>query len=139
MGTVQVLSHTYDRIFLAFSGGKDSIACYLHILDQGIDPKSIELHHHCVDGREGSSLMDWPVTEAYCEAFAKHFGSPIYFSWKERGFEGEMFRENSRTKPIKWQNPDGTISQKGGTGGKESTRRMFPQVSASLSVRWCSA
>jgi 3'-phosphoadenosine 5'-phosphosulfate sulfotransferase (PAPS reductase)/FAD synthetase len=124
---------------MAFSGGKDSIACYLHLLDCGVPAEKIELHHHCVDGREGSTLMDWPCTESYCEAFAKHFGSTLYLSWKEGGFEREMLRKDARTAPIKWQNPDGTVSQKGGTGGKESTRRMFPQVTASLSQRWCSA
>jgi len=130
---------SYDRIFLAFSGGKDSIACYLHLLEKGVPPDKIELHHHAVDGMEGSSLMDWPCTTAYSEAFSKHFNSPHYLSWKVGGFEREMLREDSRTAPIEWQNPDGTTSRKGGTGGKESTRRMFPQVTAALSQRWCSA
>jgi len=41
----------YDKILVAFSGGKDSIACVLHLLDLGIPRSSIELHHHLVDGR----------------------------------------------------------------------------------------
>lgn len=130
---------SYDRLFLAFSGGKDSTACYLRLLEMGVKPEQIELHHHLVDGREGSKLMDWAVTEDYCRAFARHFGSPIYFSWKQQGFEGEMNRQNERTKPIVWETPGGATEQKGGTGGKLSTRRMFPQVTANLSQRWCSA
>ena len=125
----------YDHYFLAFSGGKDSISCYLNLLDQGINPEQIELHHHLVDGREGSSLMDWPVTEDYCRKFAQTFGSKIYFSWKSGGFEKEMTRNQERTQAIKWEDPDGSISQKGGDRGKESTRQMFPQVTANLSQR----
>jgi 3'-phosphoadenosine 5'-phosphosulfate sulfotransferase (PAPS reductase)/FAD synthetase len=136
---------SYDVIVVAFSGGKDSLACVLHLLEEGerrgLDLKSrIELWHHDVDGgAEGSDLMDWPVTRSYCEAVAKHLGLPIYFSWKTGGFEREMLREESRTAPVRWQNPDGTIGQSGGKGGKLATRLRFPQVSADLSVRWCSA
>lgn len=42
---------SYDQILLAFSGGKDSLACLLHLFDEGEDPALIELHHHDVDGR----------------------------------------------------------------------------------------
>jgi tRNA(Ile)-lysidine synthase TilS/MesJ len=57
---------SYDVIIVAFSGGKDSAACVLHLLDLGVPKHKIELWHHLVDGREGSTLMDWPCTEAYC-------------------------------------------------------------------------
>lgn len=130
---------TYDRFVIFFSGGKDSVACVLYLLEMGVDPRLIELHHHIVDGREGSKLMDWPVTEAYCEAFAKAFGLRIFMSWKVGGFEREMLRENARTAPIAFEKEDGSISITGGKKGKQSTRRKFPQVSADLSVRWCSA
>ena len=53
---------TYDHVIVAFSGGKDSVACLLHLLDLGVPREKIELWHHDVDGREGSDLMDWPVT-----------------------------------------------------------------------------
>ena len=39
----------YDRILVAFSGGKDSLAALLHLLELGVDPARIELHHHDVD------------------------------------------------------------------------------------------
>lgn len=129
--------HDYDLYLVAFSGGKDSTACLLWLLDQGIDRSKIELHHHLVDGREGSNLMDWPCTEPYCTAVASAFGIPIYYSWKQGGFEREMMRLDSPTAPISWETPEGAIKTIGGTG-PNGTRMKFPQVSPNLSVRWCS-
>lgn len=127
----------YDKYIVAFSGGKDSMACFLHLLETGVDKSKIELWHHLVDG-EHDTLMDWEVTEDYCRQFAKAFDVPIYFSWKEGGFEREMLRENTLTAPTHFETPTGR-QKVGGERGKESTRRKFPQVSPDLSVRWCSA
>lgn len=128
----------YSRVIVAFSGGKDSLACLLHLLDLGVPKTKIELWHHDVDGREGSDLMDWPCTRGYCEAVAKAFGIKLYFSWKQYGFEGEMLRANTPTAPTVFETPDG-IMMAGGKSNKPGTRLKFPQVSADLSVRWCSA
>lgn len=81
--------HEYERIIVAFSGGKDSVACVLHLLDSGVPPSRIHLHHHLVDGR-GEDFMDGICTEGYCEAFAKALGLQISYSWKVGGFEGEQ-------------------------------------------------
>jgi 3'-phosphoadenosine 5'-phosphosulfate sulfotransferase (PAPS reductase)/FAD synthetase len=127
----------YDRYVIAFSGGKDSLACLLHLLDCGVDRDKIELHHHLVDGREGSDLFDWPITEGYCEAIAKALEITLTFSHRVGGLEREMLRENSSTAPvcIPYENGYKVI----GGDGPLGTRRKFPQVSANLSVRWCSA
>jgi 3'-phosphoadenosine 5'-phosphosulfate sulfotransferase (PAPS reductase)/FAD synthetase len=130
---------SYSRIIVAFSGGKDSVACVLHLLELGVPRERIELWHHDVDGREGSELMDWPCTRAYCRQFADALGLTLLFSWKQGGFEGEMLRQDAYTRPISWENPDGTVTTVGGSRGKLATRRKFPQVSPDLSVRWCSA
>ena len=135
--------HSYDTYIVAFSGGKDSIACLLHLLEMGVDKSKIELWHHNIDGID-ETFMDWEVTTAYCEAFAKAFDIPIYYSWKDGGFKREMLRDNSLTAPIHFETPDTKdgvkqISIVGGVTGKPSTRHKFPQVSPDLSVRWCSA
>jgi len=133
--------NVYDYVLVAFSGGKDSTAAFLYLLEQGVDPARIELHHHNVDGRvngsSSSTLMDWPSTYGYCQAFARAFKVPIFFSWREGGFEREILRNDSATAPIYWQNPDGSLGTTGGSGPK-GTRLKFPQVSSNLSTRWCS-
>ncbi len=128
---------SYDTIIIALSGGKDSLAMLLHLLELGVDPSKLELWHHDVDGREGSQLMDWKVTPSYCQALAQYFDIPIYFSWREGGFEDEMLRDEQPTNKTYFETPDGLRCA--GGKGKPGTRLKFPQVSADLSVRWCSA
>lgn len=138
---------SYDHFVFGFSGGKDSVACVLQALEQGIPKHKMELWHHHVDGNPyepTSTLMDWPCTWAYCKAFADALGIPLYNTWKIGGFEREMLRENAYTNPICFEEPqlDGSILIRqtgGGTRGTLSTRLAFPQQAASLSVRWCSA
>lgn len=127
----------YDRIIVAFSGGKDSLGCLLTLIEARLPADRIELHHHDVDGR-GPPFMDWPCTPAYCRAIANAFGLPLYLSWKDGGFEREMVRLNAPTAPISFETPDGTVRTIGGHG-PPGTRQRFPQVSANLSQRWCSA
>jgi len=129
--------HSYDKYIVTFSGGKDSTAQFLHLLDLGIPKDKIELWHHDIDGAK-APFMDWEITWDYCRKFAEAFGVTIYYSYKDGGFEREMLRENSLTAPTIFQTPDGW-RKTGGTMGNPSTRRKFPQVSANLSVRWCSA
>lgn len=130
--------NSYDYYVVAFSGGKDSTACFLHLLDLGIPKDKIELWHHAIDGKEGSTLMDWPVTPDYCRQFAKTFEVKYYESWKVGGFEREMLRQDTPTAPKKFEDPSGNIIECGGDGPK-GTRLKFPQISPDLSVRWCSA
>lgn len=134
----QVDLNSYDYIVILFSGGKDSLACLLHLIEAGVDLAKVELWHHEIDGREGSVLMDWPVTPAYCLAVARAFDLPIWFSWREGGFEREMLRDGTATAPIFFETETGiqTPSRRRPTPG---TRRKFPQKSGDLSVRWCSA
>ncbi len=128
----------YDHYIVSFSGGKDSTACLLYLLDNGVPKDKIELWHQEIDGR-GESLFDWEVTPDYCRKLGEAFGIPVLFQWKEGGFTREMLRDNGLTAPIHFELPDGTSVQVGGERGKPSTRRRFPQPSPDLRVRWCSA
>lgn len=129
----------YDNIIVLFSGGKDSIASLLHLIDQGVDMNRVELWHHEVDGR-GDNFMDWPFMTDYNKKFATAFDLPIYFSWLDGGFKGEMLKENDYSKPHFVETPDGLIKlERDTTRAKPNTRLKFPQVSANLQTRWCSA
>ena len=125
----------YQRIVVAFSGGKDSLAALLHLLAIGVPAHAIELHHHDVDGH-GPSFMDWPCTLGYVRAIAAHLGMPLYLSWREGGFARELDRNDTPTAPVWFETPDG-IGTAGGSG-LAGTRGLFPQTTADLRVRWCS-
>ena len=127
---------SYDHVVLFTSGGKDATACLLDLLERGVDAARIELHHHEVDGR-GAAFMDWPVTGAYVAAQTAAFGLPLFRSWRAGGFEREMLRQDAPTAPILFETPHGVMRT--GGAGPRNTRLLFPQTSADLSVRWCSA
>ena len=129
---------SYDKYIVSYSGGKDSTALLLFLLDNGISKDRIELWHQEIDGR-GKSLFDWEVTPDYCRKVGEAFGIPVYFQWKDGGFQREMMRQNARTAPIHFEQTDGTVATTGGDRGKPSTRLRFPQSSPDLRVRWCSA
>lgn len=128
---------SYDIFCVAFSGGKDSLAALLRLLDLGVPREKIELHHHLVDG-EGPIFMDWPVSESYCRAIAAAFGVSITFSWREGGLRREPLRNNAPTAPA-WIPAEGGGHRPIGGKGPLGTRLRFPQVSADLGTRWCSS
>ena len=72
--------NSYDHIVICSSGGKDSIACLLTLIEQGVDMNRVELWHHAVDGKVERGLMDWAFTDSYMEKFAEAFKLPLYFS-----------------------------------------------------------
>ena len=134
---------SYDNILVMFSGGKDSLACLLlvhsQLKERGLLGKvNLEVWHHEVDGREGSNLMDWACTPAYCRAVAEALNVPIYFSWLEGGFEREMNKNQQRKAQTWFETPTGLRSA-GGKIGKLGTRLLFPQLSGDLLLRWCSS
>jgi 3'-phosphoadenosine 5'-phosphosulfate sulfotransferase (PAPS reductase)/FAD synthetase len=130
----------YDSCLVSFSGGKDSIALALSLLKKGVARERIILMHQHVDGEPGVGLpfMDWPCTEGYCRAFARATGMRLLFQWRHGGFHREMMKENAMIAPVSFELLDGGIGTVGGVRGKVSTRRLFPQVTADLSKRWCS-
>lgn len=151
---------------VAFSGGKDSLAAVLSLLEMGVPRDEIELWHHLIDGAPGSpARFDWPCTEDYVRAVGEALGIRVRFSWKDGGFEGEMTRENAVTRGVYYEDEDRNVEylppappsrfcaecrlffrgdepacmECGAPRDGFSTRMKYPQVSADLSVRWCSA
>ena len=105
---------SYDHFLIAFSGGKDSVALALDLLERGVDPEKIELWHHDVDGREDhGNFMDWPVTADYCRKFAAAFGLRIYFSWRIGGFKRELLKTNAMIAPVAFETPEGVFPANG--------------------------
>lgn len=125
----------YHLIIVAYSGGKDSTACVLDLLDRGVPLERIELWHHDVDGR-GERFMDWPCTPEYCRAFAGAMNATIRYSWREGGFLREMMRDGDATAPVAFETSKEIV--KVGGNGPAATRLKFPQVGAITSGRWCS-
>lgn len=128
---------SYDHVLVGFSGGKDSVAAVVRLLEMGVPRHKIELWHHDVDGG-GDTFMDWPITPSYVRAVGKALGLPVYFSQRDGGIKGEMLRQNAPRKGVTFEQPGGVIGHGGGKSDKLGTRLMFPQVSADLKVRWCS-
>lgn len=128
---------SYDQFQVLLSGGKDSLSLLLYLLELGVPAEKIEAHHHLVDGREGSKLMDWPVTESYCAAVCNALGVELTFSWRAGGIEAELLRDNTSTAPAIVPDENGGYRPVGGKGPL-GVRRKFPQVSPNLAVRWCS-
>lgn len=126
-------------IIIAFSGGKDSVAMVLFLLEQGIDRRRIHLHHHDVDGG-GPNLFDWPCTKSYCEAFADTMGLSLFFSHREGGIYREIFRTNEPRQDILYQRePGGQYFRIPSDKAAINTRLKFPAVSSNLLTRWCSS
>lgn len=151
----------YDLIIVLFSGGKDSLACYLKLLEMGVPKEKIELWHHDIDGGNPDRRMDWPVTQAYVEAFAKAEGVRLRKSWRQNGFWGEVYRIGA-SYPIQYEDNGETVTAPltrdqlksneikemilsgSGLADEEDLKALgyrykFPAKSADLQTRWCSS
>jgi 3'-phosphoadenosine 5'-phosphosulfate sulfotransferase (PAPS reductase)/FAD synthetase len=132
----------YDYIIVSFSGGKDSLACALALLKRGVDPNKMELWHQGVDGEvfnTEENFMDWPITEAYCRAVARHLKLPIRFQWRDGGFYKELTKTEARTGDVYFEDGNGKIVHLPTSDrAKVSTRGKYPMPGNDLSSRWCS-
>ena len=131
----------YDKVVLAYSTGKDSLATILYLLSLGIEKEKIELFHQLVDGRydEVPIMMDWPSTEGHIRKVVEHLGLKLQWQWRKYGFYGELYRQNSLTNDVYYQNDEELlIYSLPTTRGKHSTRMKWPAKTGSLKTRWCS-
>jgi 3'-phosphoadenosine 5'-phosphosulfate sulfotransferase (PAPS reductase)/FAD synthetase len=131
----------YDKIIMSISGGKDSLAFLLFLLNNGARPEQIELWHQSIDGRGNTkrAFFDWPSTEGYVEVLAAHFKLNLSYQWREYGFFGELNRFKQRTKDVWYERNGHLIQLPSSLSGTESTRLKWPAKTASLNSRWCSA
>jgi 3'-phosphoadenosine 5'-phosphosulfate sulfotransferase (PAPS reductase)/FAD synthetase len=118
------------------SGGKDSVALTLWAM-ANLPQHKLELVHHRIDGI-GDNFFDYPITDAYVSALAKHLGIPLYFSWLDGGIHGEMHRTNAARRPTFYETAEEGLKSSGGHSNKLSTRRKFPAKTMDLRTRWCS-
>lgn len=149
----------YDLIVVLISGGKDSVACYLKLLELGVPKEKIEFWHHDIDGGHPSRRMDWRCTQNYVKALADAEGIKLRVSYRVNGFFGELYRIGA-SEPIEWIDPDtGEVRQcklssnylKCKELKEQATEEMeellkqygyrmkFPAKTGDLSRRWCSA
>lgn len=146
----QILNSSHDEILayvkagsftvvIAFSGGKDSVAMVLYMLENGIDKNRIHLHHHDVDGG-GKKIWDWECTAEYCKQFAIAFGLQYFVSCREGGITREIYRCNESRQDVLYQRQtNGPFIHIPSDKKAINTRLKFPAVSADLSTRWCSS
>lgn len=133
-----MLQNAVVKVIVAFSGGKDSIAMFLHLLELGIPVSRIELWHHDVDGH-GEDLFDWPVTPAYCTAFAQAFGVTMLFSYREGGIVRRLLRNNEPRGNVWYQTPDFQWHTIPSDPKAINTGGRWPGISSDLQSRWCSS
>lgn len=101
----------YDLIVVLFSGGKDSTACYLKLVELGVPKEKIELWHHDIDGGHPTRRMDWRCTQNYVKSFADAEGVALRVSYRVNGFFGELYRIGA-SEPIEWIDPEtGEVKQ----------------------------
>lgn len=131
--------HRYDHYIIAFSGGKDSLACILNLLELGVKKEKIELWHHLIDGERNEPFMDWKITKSYVKAIAKALNLSLYYSWRIEGFKGEMLKENRMSHDILFETPTG-LEKYQVKRAKITSRLKYPLLHATnLNKRWCTS
>jgi hypothetical protein len=83
--------------------------------------------------------MDWPVSLSYVQKLGDALGIRVVEHWREGGFLREMLRDDQSTAPVSFQTLDGEVITVGCSRGPKGVGRKFPQVTANLQQRWCSA
>lgn len=149
----------YDIIVVLFSGGKDSLAAYLRLIELGVPKYKIEAWHHDIDGGHPTRQMDWPVTSSYVDSFAKAEEIQLRTSWRVHGFFGELYRigasypveffdkgevktcrlspKQQRSEELREHILNGLDCQ--AELAEMGYRMKFPAKSGDLARRWCSA
>lgn len=90
---------SYDKYLVQFSGGKDSSAVFLYLLEEGVSLNKIELWHQDIDGLRGGFLrlennpqLLSPVLPMLSECLSNLQG-------KEGGFQRELLQQECTPRP----------------------------------------
>ena len=136
--TKYILENPSVKIPVAFSGGKDSIAMVLHLLELGVPKSQMELWHHDVDGH-GEELFDWHVTPEYCQAFADAIGIKLLFSYRAGGIVKRLLRNNEPRGDVYYQTPDYQWHMTPSDHNALNTGGRWPSKGNDMNARWCSS
>ena len=136
--TKYILENPSVKIPVAFSGGKDSIAMVLHLLELGVPKSQMELWHHDVDGH-GEELFDWHVTPEYCQAFADAIGIKLLFSYRAGGIVKRLLRNNEPRGDVYYQTPDYQWHMTPSDHSALNTGGRWPSKGNDMNARWCSS
>jgi len=83
---------------------------------------------------------DWECTHGYVKSIAEHFKLKLCWSWRNRGFHGQVMRKNKIPEAICYKFEHNTeIKTLKSARGSRNTRMKFPAKTASLVSRWCSS
>jgi 3'-phosphoadenosine 5'-phosphosulfate sulfotransferase (PAPS reductase)/FAD synthetase len=135
---IEKIRSTQYPVLVAFSGGKDSIAMVLYLLELGIDKDRIHLHHHDVDGG-AERTFDWACTKSYVKRFADEIGLKLFFSYRKGGIQRAIYRNNEPKQDVYFQlSPGGKYQIAPSNKKKLNTRLKFPAIAGDLRTRWCS-
>src|SRR4051794_14349051 len=106
----------YDLCIVSFSGGKDSLAMLLDLLEHGVRRERVQLWHQAVDGQPGvdEPFADWPCTVAFVRAVGEALGVRVLVQYRVGGFLAELLKDQSMTLPVRFERQDGTWGQAGG-------------------------
>jgi len=126
----------YDLIIINISGGKDSTCCIEDVLSSGINKNKIELWHQRVDG-VGENFFDWPSTDGYVKLLAKKYGLKLAWQWRDKGFLGELKKENSRSHGVFSARNHRIDFYPTTKAASVATRKKWPNASGDLFTRWC--
>lgn len=131
----------WQKYLVQMSGGKDSKATFLGLLESGVPLDRIELWHMSIDGHEDDYIdfFDWRVAPSYCEKIADHFKVPLLMAWRKNGLYQEMMRDQEWNQPVRyrWNGELYEIPISKQERYKIS-RMKFPQRASIRSGRYCS-
>lgn len=128
----------FDVVACQVSGGRDSVAMVLHILEMGCPPEKLLLMHQLVDGKEEEYTFDWSCMTRYVQLFAQRFNLRLEFQWRRGGILREVLKQNELSQPVCFEHNGQITELPPSDRAKPNTRMKWPSKTADMRTRWCS-